>query len=197
MKKIQQFARFITALMCLTISLTLSAQVIEWEDYFQMKNVRSKNVISNCHQINAELITLQCFKSNGSFELWVSGMSAPVEGYFFMDVKPLEIEIADDSVSFSQLEMSLKIKYLGVIDGIKQYRISGADLDGVTFNKVITGKNRYRNNPIEFYKYARYAKNYRYQDPLGYEDMEGNEPTFLNVVKKWASKFKKAHITYL
>ncbi len=194
----KQFKSIILALLfCAFTCAFTSAQVFDtvrkgpsFHGYLEIVPVKSSKVISKCHQINMHNITLSYGDISGDPEISLWSSNTPIVS--FGEYPNTYIQLYNNKVTlgYIDLPMTLTIEYKGKENGKKYYEIYGTDTDGEEYKNIIAnaGTNSY-DSPINFRKKGWWESGY--VEPLGYEDMSGDEPVMLEVVKKWAKKFKK------
>ncbi|MDE6535123.1 MAG: hypothetical protein K2K82_03835 [Muribaculaceae bacterium] len=149
--------------------------------------VKSSKVISKCHRVNVNAIELELYKEYGGWDLMVKWNKLDDEGILIGDWPGLYIILNDDSVTFGyidKIDSKITISYLGTQNGYKNYEILVCDLEGNEFKEMID-----ENSEIRFTNYSHPEEFKKDYNPiLGYEDMKGDEPVMLEVIKKWALK---------
>ncbi len=157
--------------------------------------VKTDKIFSKCENIYISSMILD-FGYHGSSQLTLWGTDGLGEDLVsILDLENTKITITGNKVAFEYDDEpdKLSIIYLGKHEGMKKYEISGCDSDGIEFKRIIEGNphNKGGDSPIHFYVPVRR----RHNNPgLGYEKMDGDEPVLLELVKKWASKFKVAKV---
>jgi len=160
--------------------------------------VKSKPIITKCHKVETPYLHMQ-FNKKGIKELLIEHIASAAIDYplWFIDAKHTTIVISNDEVIFkSKTSASFSVKYLGKEGGLKKYQFSGTDSDGISFKLTMVGEKQYDQYSVKFWRYSRYDDK-DYADFKGYEDMAGDEPVLLELVKHWAKQFKHSKISYM
>lgn len=165
--------------------------------YNEVVSVKSNKVISKCNQVYfmGGMYLKYGNYSDGDPEvsLWnIGGPGADIIS--FGDYTNTNITIENNKVKFeyNNLPGYLSITYLEKNkNNMKCYEISGCDSAGIEFKRTIDWSGSEDYSPITYYRYNKRKGHY---SQLGQELMSGDEPVLLELVKKWASKFKKATV---
>lgn len=203
-----KFKTFFTFILCSLFCAVSFAQVFDTERkgkfpyrYSEFVPVQSNKVISKCHQVYILGMNLKYGNySSGDPEVSLWNIGGPgTDIISFGDYKNTNITIENNKVKFeyNNIPGYLTITYLGKCDNKKSYEISGCDSDGIEFKRTIrlSGYSAEHDSPITYYRYNdREVSKKSYNPQIGQELMSGDEPVLLELVKKWASKFKKATV---